>query len=382
MKTFFKFVLIALFLFLPLGLPGKSFAKDYTIGEVTIDVTIHPDRSFSVVEKRTYNFDGSFTWADMYIPTSITRKGYTYNVEINNFTVVDELGNPLVFAQSSSSDRFYAKWSYTAVNEPRTFTYRYDVTGEGVKKYVDTGDFYWQVIGDDWIKGSGPIEVLVHLPQSAPLDRLKVYGHGPLTGEVTITDGQTVQYTVPSLPANTYVEARVLFPQEFLLGDSSDATNLSTILAEENSIREETIGKLKKQQLLLKIVGLLIILGHPLLILIWLLCYFRAWKKYGKEYEFPNIVSGVYREIPSKLSPALVSSLLSQGGKPGSAAFVAEIFYLAKKGFITVSDKSEVKPGFFGSSIKYKTDLIKKFDYQKYSTLPGYQQDVIDMIFK
>jgi len=90
MKTFFKFVLIALFLFLPLGLPGKSFAKDYTIGEVTIGVTIHPDRSFSVIEKRTYVFDGSFTWADIYIPTSITRKGYTYKVEINNFSVVDE----------------------------------------------------------------------------------------------------------------------------------------------------------------------------------------------------------------------------------------------------------------------------------------------------
>jgi hypothetical protein len=60
----FSIILFLLFLFFP----SNIYAKDYSIKSADFTVQINRDGSATITEKRTYVFDGSFSWADQWIP--------------------------------------------------------------------------------------------------------------------------------------------------------------------------------------------------------------------------------------------------------------------------------------------------------------------------
>ena len=80
-KTFTLLVFALLLTFTPQNVK----AKDYSITEANFLVQLNKDCSADITETRTYNFDGSFSWAEMWIPTRINRQGYTYDAQIQNF---------------------------------------------------------------------------------------------------------------------------------------------------------------------------------------------------------------------------------------------------------------------------------------------------------
>ena len=45
-----------------------SFAKSYSITSDQFTIQINADKSITVNEALTYDFDGSFSWAEMWIP--------------------------------------------------------------------------------------------------------------------------------------------------------------------------------------------------------------------------------------------------------------------------------------------------------------------------
>lgn len=106
-----------------------------------------------------------------------------------------------------------------------------------VDAYVDTAHLYWQFIGTGWDQPTQHAVVTVHLPGAAdeplqrpeacdpdqapglgagstPLERgdVRAFGHGPLNGEVTFADPQTIRYEVRDVPEYSYVEGSILFP--------------------------------------------------------------------------------------------------------------------------------------------------------------------------
>ena len=48
------------------------------------------------------------------------------------------------------------------------------------------------------------------------MDNIKVFGHGPSHGQVTIEDSGYVLYQVDNLPSQEMIEARILFPISFV----------------------------------------------------------------------------------------------------------------------------------------------------------------------
>ncbi len=69
-----------------------------------------------------------------------------------------------------------------------------------------------------------PGRVSVDIAPPAPLtkEQVKAWAHGPLTGVVAIGADGKVTLDVPELPANTFVEARVLYPPEALAKRAGD----------------------------------------------------------------------------------------------------------------------------------------------------------------
>lgn len=120
---FFKFAFCLLLLaVLSLGLATKTYAKSYSIISDTFEIEVNQDKSISVAERLTYDFDGSFSWAEMWIPTQVARQGNTYVTSVSDFSISATDGSSIqLLATQQETDRFYAKWGYSAQDEQKTF---------------------------------------------------------------------------------------------------------------------------------------------------------------------------------------------------------------------------------------------------------------------
>lgn len=385
MKAFLGFLLFSLSLLIS---PSDVAAKDYYFPQVKIQIDINPDSSFEVLERRTYSFSGSFSWAKLWIPTRVNRQGNIYDVEIFDFDVYEEtmLGylTPLRFSTALENGKFNARWEYQAYNETKTFVFSYHARGEGVKKYTDIAEFYWQVIGDGWEKPSQNIEVLITLPEGSSKEDIKVFGHGPLSGVAEIVDDRIARFTVPELSPKTFVEVRVLFPPNLVSREVSSEKDLASILAEEEKFRLETLKKIERQRLMKTLLTFLLLFSifvlHPLIIILWLYFYYKTWKRVGDDYDFSNIPRYI-KEPPSSFEPALVENLLREGGKVSSRSLVATIFDLARTGFITIKDEGKIKSGFLRVKTEYKTTLIKKHNMAE-DGLKSHEKMCLDYLFE
>ena len=214
--------------------------KDYHFPEVTIDATVAPNGDLLLEETRTFDFrNGPFTYAYFNVDDPQDR--------VRDFTIPERLDDgteapvePDYASHSIVTEGFQSQWSYDAEDESRTWVFRYRVAC-AVDVYSDTAHLYWQFIGTGWDKPTEHAEITVHLPDvpsmglfpsrqacdpeerlsppfdgGLPLDRgdVRAFGHGPLNGQVTFVDPQTIRYEVNDVPPLSYVEGSILFPPE------------------------------------------------------------------------------------------------------------------------------------------------------------------------
>lgn len=366
----------------------EAETKNFYFPEVRIDVRIERDGSFIVDEFRTYDFEGNFSWATVWIPLTVDRQAYRYDLSVEDFQVLDERGRPLRTETSSTGGKFQAKWYYQARDEQRTFHIHYRVRN-GIISYPDVSELYWQPIGEDEDKPTKKVTVIITLPEpAAKKDDLLVYGHGPLQGWAEIVDSQTARFTAANLPAHQFLEIRLTWPAGMVAGIPSKRHNRDSIRQEEARFVEKTIKKAKQalekrehqKKIFLTIAGLWavwLVLGS----LLWFFLYLRFWKKVGKDYHF-NDIPDYYRELPSDLQPALVEVLLREGRSATPRSFTATLFDLARRGYIELEDRKAEKRGLFGTKDDYETTVTLKKDYAGARQLLAYERDVLEFLFK
>jgi len=141
----FKILTLVLAVFFLLIFPKQTYAKDYYFPKVSAVYTINNDGSIGVVEHRTYNFDGSFSFAYIDIPLIVDRKGYGYTASLSNFQVTEN-GKALLLSELSHSKTFHARWDYSAFNQTKIFDISYTLTG-AVGGGQNFDEFYWQWLG-------------------------------------------------------------------------------------------------------------------------------------------------------------------------------------------------------------------------------------------
>jgi uncharacterized membrane protein len=380
------FAAAALLAIMPVFVGAET--KNFYFPEVRIDINIERDGSFIVDEFRTYDFEGSFTWGTLWIPLSVNRQGYRYDVSVEDLRIFDEKGEPLRTETSSAGRTFQAKWYYQARNEKRTFHIHYHVRN-GIISYPDVSELYWQAIGEDETKPTKEVTITITLPEPvASKDDLLVYGHGPLSGWAEIVDAQTARFTATDLRAHQFLEIRMVWPAGMVAGVPSTRSDRDSIRKEEARFVQETIEKAKQTQarkeqqnkILVTAAGIWavwLILGS----LLWFFFYVRFWKKVGKDYHF-NDIPEYYRELPSTLQPALVEVLLKEGGSITPRSFTATLFDLARRGYLELDDRPVEKRGLFGTKEDFETTVILKKDYAADRQLLPYEIDVLKLLFE
>lgn len=385
-KLFGILIAAALLAVTPLFVEAET--KNFYFPEVRIDVRIERDGSFIVDEFRTYDFEGSFTWAALWIPLSLERQGYRYDISVEDFKILDERGQALRTETSSSGGKFQAKWYYEARDEQRTFHIHYRVR-HGIISYPDVSELYWQPIGEDEDKPTKKVTVTITLPEpAANKDDILVYGHGPLSGWAEIVDSQTARFTATNLPAHQFLEIRLAWPAGMVAGVPSTRHNRDSIRQEEARFVEKTIEKAKQElerrehqkKVFLTVAGIWavwLVLGS----LLWFFFYHRFWKKVGKDYRF-NDIPEYYRELPSGLQPALVEILLKEGGSITPRSFTATIFDFARRGYLELDDRQVDKRDLFGTKADFETTVTLSKDYASDRQLLPYERAVLGFLFE
>jgi uncharacterized membrane protein YgcG len=212
--------------------------KDYHFPEVDIDATVLPNGDLMLEETRTFDFqNGPFTYAYFNVDDPLDR--------VRDFAIAERLDDgtevpvtPDYASHSIVTEGFQSQWSYSAEDETRTWVFRYRVPC-AVDVYTDTAHLYWQFIGSGWDKPTQHAVITVHLPGHSatdarrprachpdegvildvgqtPLTRgeVRAFGHGPLNGQVTFVNPQTIRYDVRDVPPLSYVEGSILFPAD------------------------------------------------------------------------------------------------------------------------------------------------------------------------
>lgn len=372
-KRVLAHIFIAVILISMILLPRTASADDryYNIMDFDIRCIINPDGSADITERIKYNFVGSFNGVlrDIdYIETDgieniqvfvedrdQSLKEFSFNssdLDVNgqsgtyNLQHDDQLAHLKVFEKSS--------------NTVKVFVYKYTLRNV-VTKYNDIAEFNRKIVDSNWDETLNDIDILITLPEGAAKDEIRVFGHGPLTGESRIIDGQNVEFELGSLSPGYYVETRVLFPTA-LVPDSTNIKaedGLAKILDEEKKLADEANAERERARQQVEeynkrleaerargelfrtianiIGGLLIISWFPVIIFLYI--------KYDKEFK-SSFKAKYYRELPGEYTPAEMSVLMTMG-MVNTRDITATLMDLVRKGVLILRKETYIKDGFF-----------------------------------
>ncbi|MGH2812435.1 MAG: DUF2207 family protein, partial [Actinomycetota bacterium] len=315
-----------------------AFAQDFFISNLDITATVNPDGSMDMIEDRTFSFSGSFTFAfqDFDKDPDWTYRDFQVSERGRNFRPAglqdrEPVKTPETFHVDDLGDHVRVTWYYRAQDEERTFRVAYRVE-RAVYAFSDVAELHWQVLGDRWEVTTENVRVTVNLPEpGAEFPDLRIFQHGPFSGEIHAVSPTRVVGTTPNVPAATFVEIRMAFPNSLVPDAPTKAGDrLAQILDEE----EELADAANRARVLAR-VGIGAAFGAAL---IGLGVFLYLFMRYGNEYE-PE-VGDYYRELPAEYSPAVMGHLFRYG-KTRLDDLTATYLDLARRGYLRITQERE-----------------------------------------
>lgn len=343
------FLIIAIAMILPLftGMNNTVYAEDksYSINGLNINANILEDGSMDITETFNMRFDGGpFTIVYQDIPLVANQKTGAKvsidNVQVSQGTQVftqvqQQNGRPQgKYFVGKTSDSIHIEWYHSSENVDRQFTVKYRVIG-AVTSYNDTADLYWQFVGDKWDVPISNINITVNIPKGAEKSQVKVFGHGPVQGDVELLSPETAKWSLDKLPSNSYLEARMLFPVSLVPTNTNviKENKYDSIMAEEVQAAKKTDMQ-KKFSLISVAIGILDIIAALVVIV-------RNYLKYAKRYKVKDLPEYM-RELPDELSPAEVNAFFNYD-VPNAGAISATVLDLSMKGFVSFTSSGKKK---------------------------------------
>ena len=357
------FASLSLALLIVFGMPCAALAKDYDIEQVDIDATVAADGSVTVLEQRTFDFDGSFHGVYWDIPTG-SYGGVSIDTTV---TTVGEIidGNLVRFQEDySGAEHTYELSDHGSVvrvklysshdDERATFVIGYTDTNLAAR-YDDVSELYWKFVSDGWDKESQNVTCTVHLPvpQGAkvePAENVRAWGHGPLDASVGF-EGNDVVYRVPGVGTSEFAEARITFPADWLSATTSRGGKvLQDVLAEEQAWADEANARRERARMMVyggSAVGLVGAVACIVASIFSMVRYRRTHK--------PHFDDKYFRDVPSNDHPAVLGALW-RGGDVADEDFTATLMRLTDLGAVKLEQVTIEKKKSFGR-IKREQDF-------------------------
>jgi len=281
-----KFIFLLLMIIIPINLYAvSSYDVDYEIEDYIVDASI--DISGNLLIKEVIRIDGTYNGyirdlvyknnnlseftgsVDDFKGSSIYNGSGIEIIKVGTVNYDKELGFDVfdedVKESSECSNRFncYTKSSlsngvslkmYNETEDGSTYFYIEYLIGNVAVIHEDVAEVYFNFIGDMFDDDINSYKLRLSLPLPTK-EQVRVWAHGPLTGEVNLMKKDDDYYggylTIDNLSANTPVDMRLVFPKELIAVDhpylkKSGVVALDNILEveeeranEANEIREK-----------------------------------------------------------------------------------------------------------------------------------------------
>ncbi len=342
MKRFFRIVFLALFALI--CCPVSALAREMNVDAVQIDARVGTDGSQSVTERRTINVRGSYNglYWDVHEGSYQGREIRATLGEVLAITGGEQVlleegqdGAAGTYELTDMGDYLRLKIFWPAEDETVTFQVSYDLANLPTR-WADVGELYWQYVPAD-LESEGEwqnITCTVHLPVPdgtvvTPGLNVRAWGHGPLDSALSF-EGDSVRFYSPGVGAREFLEARIVFPQEWLSEvPESDGAHLKSILAEEEQWAKDANAQRRRARLIVYgipggmcAVGILSIIAMK-----WF--QKRRFKKMPKA----QFTGKYFRDVPTNDHPAVLGMLYREG-RIDSKDFSATLMQLVDQGRI------------------------------------------------
>jgi uncharacterized membrane protein len=340
LMTCFALLMILLFSFNTLIICAE---RSFEITDYQAQVKILENGDVQVSEIFEYNFDGDFNGIIRTIGTKGS-DGLQYFKASEYFPTDKELR----YDQSIKGNMVTYKIYDQSSNERKLFLLEYQLKNVAAL-YNDTAEFYWKFFDESNTSPIGHIKIEVELPSlEVSAEGLKVFGHGPLAGKVSIREDGKIVYELFKLSSGEMVEARILFPTS-MIPDSNKKINQNKFA----EIMKEELGW-AKQANRENGFNIIVILLIPLVVLFNIFMAIRLYFKYDRELK-PEVEMDYFRELPQDITPAVLSKLMTIQGV-GSKDIMATLMDLVRKKYLKIEEVQA------GRKKDYKFVLVKEGD--------------------
>ncbi len=319
-----------------------------------VDITVHSDGSFDVVETHEIGFSGGeFTFGFRNIPlrwmeqiTDIqVREGDTIYTE-------NTTEGPNTFYTQTKRGELFVNWFFPpTVDASRTFTVSYTVEG-GLLIYEDGDQLYWKAVGRDRGIYVWDSTVTVTLPEGAAIELVETYGVEAQPPAIA-ADGRSVTFTAENAILNDdEFEVRVQWPHGVV---DAPAPSWQADWERQAAIDAVTGN--------VTLVNLIIGALSAELIIMGIFIAYRMTRYPRPKYRLETIPATL-NEPPGNLKPGLAGVLLE--GETGISAIMATLVDLAQRGMMQIEETTKGK---------FTFRLLRS------QNLKPYEQAVLDAIF-
>jgi len=378
-------ILLALCLILVFSVysPQPAEARSLQMDKLVYDAELLPDGSMLVTEHITVTFHGSYKGYFISIPqgtTPLSEILVSENGTPYQFNPGTEYGPPGTYLTKQEGNDLTIDWSIDATDVQRTFDVSYRVNNL-VMAHNDVAEFYRKFVGEKNQQTIGEVTVRLLLPAGAenyqPGSDIRIWGHGPLHGEVNFAGPREVVWQITDMPANEFLEGRITMPVQLFPAVPAELKTgqsaLPAILAEEGqwadkANRERAMARLQIVFAILVLLGTLITL-------------YVLWRKNGKEFK-PEFQGDYYRELPADYSPAEMS-VLWNWGEVKTHDITATLMDMARRRYITIEQQLYEQKRLLGTKdvTTYLLTLQKELYQKDRNNLRPHERKLIDYLF-
>lgn len=361
--------------------------KEYSITNYDINVDILEDGTADVEEIITYDFNGDYNGVFLDIDFSGS-KGFKINslfIKKSSGTkeaVQDDSGEAGTYSFHIDGEVAKFKVFEPTSDQTATFIYRYTLA-DVVTIYNDAAEFNRKMVGRNWQIPVHNVKISIKLPEGASRDEIKVFAHGPLTGESRIVDGRVSEFVVPDVNPGVFFETRLLFPVRLVPASKNTVSMnvLAAILEQEAIWAQEANEQRKKAKDDLKRANALRVVGQVLtllLLIVWVHRIIRIKKEYGTDPK-TDFDGKYYRDIPGDYPPAELNSLF-HCSTPTSSDILATLLNLVRRRVLLLDTRKTIQKSFLKKN--EKTEYIFTLNSQvKPVNLKSHEEFLMDWFF-
>ena len=326
-------LVFALVSYFDLDVGNQLGEKSYQELDLRVDARILPDGGMLVRETRVLNFKGEYSRYRRNIPhlgyrtlvdVKVSEPDKPYS-QINSSTNRPEGRFAVSKASISGVEQDVIELFFKAQDQKRTFIIEYRLT-DVVAVHNDIAELYWKFIGAGRSVPIDSMSVTLTLPPGASTDEVKIWGHGPVKGNVQKISATQLSWQTTDLPKDRFLEGRVTFPTG-LVPQAKRITNkvaLPEILVQEQRWADQRAAEQRQ--------ALYMLLGSFLIGILGIVAAIMIFLRFGRKYKSSMDVE-YYRELPGNYTPAEANCLMEKG-KTKPQAIAATFMDLARRGYL------------------------------------------------